>query len=87
MGKRRAAQHDRSKGEVSANGKVTEVAVEAATSQAEGWSTWCYGGEQGSLTFPRVTRGRSAGGRRFRAEATCWNPSPTVKAKKTKLKF
>ena len=87
LGKRRAAQHDQSTGEVSANGKVTEVATEAATSQAEGWSTRRYGGEQRSLTFPGATRGRSAGGRRFRAEATCWNPGPTVKAKKTKLKF
>ena len=72
---------------VSANGKVTEVTTEATTSQAEGRSARCYGGEQGSLTSPRATRGRSAGGRRFRAEPTCWKPGPTVKAKKTELKF
>lgn len=86
-GKRRAVQHDWSTGVVSANGKVTEVTTEATTGQAEGRSTRCYGGERGSLTSPRTTRGRSAGRRRFRTEPTCWKPGPTVKAKKTELKF
>ena len=79
-GKRGTVQHDGSTGVVSANGKVTEVTSEATTSQAEGRSTRCHGGEQGSLTSPRATRGRSAGRSRFRAEATCWKPGPTVKA-------